>query len=306
MSEADTIHVAERAIEWITSNLDLFQLSHATTDEQRLWLLKPLGELLLTLDVLDRSGLQSWASVSKLVSLGVELAWRETGSGQLFLRLLGEYPDWVILSTLYPTLQRFGLPTDALVQQLTRLLSMRGVRAIEYPAWRELDLVYACVKLGVKPLAEPGAVASRTWLAAHPEPWLLSEGAAYSVTHTVFYITDFGAEPNSLSTRSREYLTLWAPSWQQYFDEAVNYDLLGELVMALRCIGVSEDAYPAFPALRLAQEADGLVPSPPGAGRNLVDERCDARRVRFLRNYHTTLVAIMACAMSLRNSTAVR
>ena len=47
----------ERGTHWLKVNLPQFSLSHASSTETRLRLMKPLGELTLTLDVLKACGL---------------------------------------------------------------------------------------------------------------------------------------------------------------------------------------------------------------------------------------------------------
>ena len=84
--------------------------------------------------------------------------------------------------------------------------------------------------------------------------------------------------------------------WIEYYRSVANYDLLCEMIMVLRCIGRFE--YPEDWGARLLafQRTDGMLPGPT---HGLTDEKTDDLRI-FAKNYHTTLVGLMAAVMSCK------
>lgn len=129
-----------------------------------------------------------------------------------------------------------------------------------------------------------------------PEPWAISEASAYSLTHTVFYTTDFGADIAGLPQAHVAYLKRWVPVWQCYYARAVNMDLLAEMIMVGRCLGL-EEGESMWRAIADAQCPSGAVPSP--LSRDWTESlAADPGKRDFFTNYHTTLVTIMAVAMA--------
>lgn len=69
--------------------------------------------------------------------------------------------------------------------------------------------------------------------------------------------------------------------------------------MVDRCINDGPAPDDIYSWLLAQQDPDGMFRSPPDAGRALRSPSDSAERIRFLSNYHTTLVAIMALTMRL-------
>jgi hypothetical protein len=133
------------------------------------------------------------------------------------------------------------------------------------------------------------------------QPWMLTEENAYVLTHEFFFATDFGKKPSAVPDTVREYVGLWLPAWLRYYVGRENWDLVAELLMTvefLRLPGVSEEW---ISALLRAQQPDGFVNSAEGSFKRLLRPGQTEERRRFLKNYHSTLVAILAIASYARN-----
>ncbi|MGJ0223581.1 DUF6895 family protein, partial [Streptococcus pyogenes] len=167
---------------------------------------------------------------------------------------------------------------------------------LEFPTWRRLDLQRAFESLGVQPF--PPQAAKSCWFFNRPEPWIMSDDIGYALTHDIFYLTDFGRDVTQLPSECIRYLEDWLPSWLGIFLKRPNWDLVAELLMVGSCLR-SEASTEYYEALLSAAEDDGLVPSPPGSGAQLIalEEDVEPRRRRFLSNYHTCLVSCMALGM---------
>ena len=119
----------------------------------------------------------------------------------------------------------------------------------------------------------------------------MDDGQAYSLTHAVFFMTDFGSRPEGLPPACRDHFAHNAQGWAQAFRGRSNHDLFAELALACCCAG--GEAPWAERGLSTVQAEDGMVPGPGLRSPQLVAGATVERR-RFLENYHTTLAAIMA------------
>jgi hypothetical protein len=133
-------------------------------------------------------------------------------------------------------------------------------------------------------------------------PWMVNLELAYTITHEVFYVTDFGFKPYRLDPNIRAYIQTWLPSWLKIYAEKADFDLTAELIMTDACIeGQGFDDYVAL--LVRSQHNMGYMPGPPMTGATLKSDFDLPERVVFLENYHSTLVTIMALIMHRNIST---
>ena len=290
MSDYETLK--RGCLGWVCEYRDQFAMP-PPGDPRFLPLLKPLGELSLTADVLARRSQDpdcAWEIAS--------WCWQQFDEGRLLELVLLEHPDLVAVAAVYQSFAAFGFRNPRFESRLQRTIRLRGVARLEFPAWRALELAQACLALGLDGPWKADESYAATWLAGLPEPWTICESSAYSLTHTVFYRSAFGLQPDAVPAAHREYLTRWLPVWIRYYAGISNFDLVAELVMVCRCITAEdEDDYAAL--LLTAQESDGMVRGPAGGAALLLDQSdTTALRRRFLDNYHTTLVTLMAAAMA--------
>jgi hypothetical protein len=296
-----------RALGWVERNRDQFALAPYTPEPEMVARLKALGELARTADLLCRAGGLP-REIRRRARALLEWSWQQFGRGKVFARLLDARPHAVALGTVYAIFPRHGCADPAVHSRLALLprpagsghaASLRplGDRELlaEYgrdgvfvlglalaQAWRALEL------------ASPWSVErlfARTLLASCPDRPSLAVGDAYSVTHAVFFTTDWGDQPDGLEAACRDHLKRQAPGWMDHFRRAGDLDLYAQLALALACIQVRDYGLQVEAALRQAQAADGMIPGPErlaprGAG--------DPARMAFQRHYHTTLVGLMA------------
>jgi hypothetical protein len=129
----------------------------------------------------------------------------------------------------------------------------------------------------------------------------LTNAEAYSITHGLFYLSDFGSRPVvGLSQSQREHMEWVVDRILGMYIRAGNWDLVSELLVSCHCLGsTGSDTYAlSWRALCGAQWPCGAVPGPyykaekanslTGAkNREYVFEQC----------YHTTLVTALAGAL---------
>ena len=278
---------------WIEENFHQFQLPKSNNIEVTLGALKPLGELVLTMEIFHSYGYRKNES-----EIFISHAWDAVSKGDVLLNALAARPDLIVLSSLYANFKKFGCVNNKLEKLVLHLINTDSCQGLEFPYWRKLDLFHAAESLGVRRMPE---VADKDcWFYRCPEPWVMSNDIAYAVTHDVFYLSDFGRHGIArFSKKSLEYLRVWTPSWLRIFSDQENWDIVSELLMVSQCIDNKKQEENFYSLLIGAQESDGLIPSPKGAGKQLLDFEInpDKNRQRFLSNYHTCLVAGMALAM---------
>lgn len=286
-------HTLDRVFAWIGGQLHNFATIESDRFEHTLGSLKPLGELVLALEILNSHGYREAECLDLLKE-----SWIQVGEGELLLIALASRPDLIVLSGLYANFRRFGLVHERLESLISHLLNTVGCQNLEFPYWRRLDLIHATKSLGIGEFPENPD--RGCWFYGGPEPWMMSDDVAYAITHDVFYLTDFGRCPERLSEVSRQYIATWLPAWLALFRDQPNWDIYSELIMVASCLIQPFNMSHFCAPLIAAQENDGLIPSPPGAGQQLLDFESNPseERKRFLSNYHTCLVAAMALAMA--------
>jgi hypothetical protein len=279
----------DKSFAWLQENRKEFSFALGRTELDRCLLMKPFSELVLALSVLERCDFK--------VRDDLDWAWKEIRNGEHVLDLLLVRPDLTDLIGVVASFASCGYKNSELIKWIGYLRSTRGTRHFEQARWSKIAFEYSLSKLGLR---TKHLDLSKTWMASLPEPWVIGDSMAYSVTHNVFYASDFGASLRVFRVQLLEYLRMWLPVWTRCFVEEKHWDMVGELLLAGKCIGCvgSMDAY--VEQFFDIQNSDGTFPGPDGAGRTLIDQYVSSERQNFLKNYHTTLVGLMAAAMLSR------
>jgi hypothetical protein len=296
--------VAERACAWVKAQWAEFEVPSGLEDHEALSALKPLNELAFVSDVVlrVRPPGDEWASFARR-ALG--FCWEQTAAGARLAGLLSRYPDRFDLTTFYASLARHGWHSDRLHELIAHLFQTTGIARLEVLPWVALDTAESLRALGIAPPRSTEALAERTWLYARPEPWTLSESAAFSAAHTVFHVTNFGLERPRLREDVAGYLEKWLPVWLSYLGRRGNFELLAELLIVDSCLGGCGDTDAGWETLHRAQHESGLVPAiTHGVGHTLAGRQYSStHRSEFKDNYHSSLVAMLAGAMASAPST---
>jgi hypothetical protein len=139
----------------------------------------------------------------------------------------------------------------------------------------------------------------QTLLASTPPVMYLTDNDAYSITHTLFYLSDFGSRP--LGTILKEELPQirWMVGMLMgIYLRLKNWDLVAEFLICCRCLHWSPPCIfdAAWEALLDAQLPDGSVPGPLFSKRKLSEIDDESKRKDYClgQNYHTTLVSALA------------
>jgi hypothetical protein len=288
------------ALGWVFENLHEFSVptfEANTFDKDDFVKIKPISELSLTLSILKRNKI-----IIPVVDPMLEWIWQQTNDGKLLLRLLLARNDFLPGSALYSPLYQMDYKSEVLDSLLEMFSKSTLPVSLPLQPWAQLALNYNLRKLGqvVSPFDR-----SRLYISNLPEPWVVSNEVAYAITHEVFYLTDFGFNGIDCE-RTSEYLNIWLPYWFKKFLLEKDCDLVGEFAMVWCCIYSSQKKEEEIPnpiySILKYQNTDGSIDGPKGAGQFLQSEGNSKERKDFLAKYHTTLVYIMALAMTLNDS----
>jgi hypothetical protein len=187
-------------------------------------------------------------------------------------------------------------------RQYERALSM--LRRWGYPGvteqlpYRTLDLQYFLWKSGlIRTQPAWQALYKQTTLGKATSSIYLSEDDAYSITHTIFYVTDLGNQDFAAIAKDRVRVISILESLLFHFNRTSNWDLTGELLISLDCLRARDSwSYViASKAFQHAWRSDGSVP-PNSPSRS--PKAVDPTRL-FRRYYRTTLVGAIYCSASL-------
>jgi hypothetical protein len=298
-----------RGLSWIETHREQFALPRDPPDPDDLFPLKVLAELARIAEVLARSP-RLPADVRERVTALLRFAWEQFGEGRRFAAFLAARP-YAVLGSMYSIFERIGYvhaDTRALLAQLStpgrvsaRQFPPRSGPELSAPAPFGKDgaavlgigLAQAWRQIGLPSPWSEDRLFPLTWLSRQPEVATLSEGEAYSLTHVVFFMTDFGHRPDGLSGPCRQYLRERCPLWMESFHGKGNLDIYSELAAALASAGEPVPTE-VETRLRRAQADDGMLPGPGFRSRRRLAEIQDPERRFFLEHYHTTLAGILA------------
>ncbi|WP_416979410.1 DUF6895 family protein [Streptomyces sp. T028] len=169
--------------------------------------------------------------------------------------------------------------------------------AFERVPYRQLDLLHTLYLCGIEhDLSAMDTVLPFSILCRRPNVLKLADRDVYAITHTLFYVTDFGRrEPVWPRGYSPGEAVELLEALLVLAEARTNADLVGELLCCLYCLGVtdSEAAHRAWEFLESVQEDNGRVNGPEGILHPGLDsDNADFRH--WAEGYHTTIVAALA------------
>ncbi len=292
--------VADRALSWVVANLDRFN-PLAGGDEINPMAMKSLIELAVLCTSLNEcptfQGDQRIEQCLAMVqAMQNDLPFQE--------RVFRTGKDFLPYTLFAIALQRGAPLPDDDRRRLQHLVDHGNAAVTEQVPYRSLEMRQVFDAAGLRhPLPPYATIYRNTTLARGINPSAASNFDAYSLTHTMFYLTDWGARPPTAIPAAHRARHAWL--LEQMLGMSIrqgNWDLAGEFLLALRCLGPTGSALYAlgWEALSAAQWPDSMVPgptyAPPPASADPDDDAiADAQ---FATCCHTTLVAAFAGGIS--------
>ncbi len=212
-------------------------------------------------------------------------------------RLPCNYPHY---ATGYLALRAAGERFPSFEEAISYVRLNGYPRIMEKTPFQELGSQHRLWKAGLR--AKPptlGATFRATSFGRGQNPIYLSVPEAYSITHTLFYVTDICGPPVNMSLADRHRATDLVGTLLIHYWRKRDWDLSGELLLNLVALDQWDTPLfqTAFDALLKAQRDDGAVPGP--QFMNLTQPN---RKVSFDNCYHTTLVAMFLCRAYLHRT----
>jgi hypothetical protein len=290
----------DQALGWVHERLDLF----SPLDQSPLVdpiALKATAELALACSSLVNTGLHD-PRLDDMVG-----ACQDTARAVEFRRAVHDFPHLMqLFAPIVCGLLRCGLD-DPELQDLTLLLQetydQGYVPAVERTSSQTMDLVYALDRCRVRHgLPDMRSLLELSIVGRQPPVGYLTDRDVYDVTHVLFAICDMGlVTPPPLSAEVLSW-SRWATGalLNEYVKER-DWDLVGELLLVCRCLDfVPEPVFSrAWRALQGAQADDGSVPDTSySPGHAATRSGHDRRAYEFVTNYHPTIVALEAAALT--------
>ncbi|MFI9230071.1 DUF6895 family protein [Streptomyces rimosus] len=294
---AHTAHdISSRALAWLHANREygaLYDVSRdELTDDGDVY--KSLCETALAASLVLRSGVAGTTDLGLAREL-LDFCWDQLDRGALLYERLLRHPLTTDPMETYAHFARGGYRYPQLERLLAHHVALRATHAVEHVPNRRLAVANAARVVGLDegPGAHDwGGLTRATWLGATPEPWHIDWLTGYSVTHTVFHLTDWGRLPGGLPVDLAEYLTQWLPVWTDIWAEAGQWDLTAELMIVGACLPEPWAEDDDWRRLAAIQHDDGLVPRD--------DQPVDGDPAqRYEAHQHPTVVAAIAGTLAL-------
>ncbi|MEU4746474.1 hypothetical protein AB0G02_39280 [Actinosynnema sp. NPDC023658] len=295
---ARTAHeLGSRALGWLRANQHLGGLPPDTDadfdDPNRAY--KPLSESALVASLVLREGVAGPTGLAHAREL-LEFTWRQMRQGDLLYERQLRHSLLTDPMETYAHFTRVGLRHERMDELLAHLSAVDSMT--EVVPNRRLAVANARRILGLDQREDWPALTQATWLGSTPPAWAIDWMTGYSVTHTVFHLTDWGARPEGLPADIAAYLDTWLPAWIDIWSEVEQWDLVGELLIVGVCLPTPRLEQAEWDVLAGAQHDDGLVPRD---GTPVADDPAQ----RFSDQQHTTIVAAVAGTLALSRALIV-
>lgn len=286
----DGIKFQEKILSWLYNNLSYFDPRKDSEIATKSIQLKAFVELIFLYNMFDKGAI---FSRNEALKISVE-------------DLINEVIEDIDFSS-YSILESGYLPVPAIVEEYKRsldsshCLSHKLAEQVSFKLdmfsrkipYRQLDTKYSLNKAGIESnLRNELQLFGETTLGKLKNQLLLTDDAVYSITHTIFYLTDMGRRDISFLT-SKFYNDVFL-KLIVYYQLKQNMDILSELVISLSFLKtqLSGGQYAIISSAlqylyRFQDSEQGFVPSPS------FTKSC-GKEDDFFENYHTTMVALGA------------
>jgi hypothetical protein len=300
---AQTAHdIRSRALSWLHTHRSLGALEGDVGANMERY--KALQETALAASLVLRDGAAGSAECTLAREL-LDFCWRQLKDGTLFYERLLRHPLATDVLEGYAHFARAGYRHPGVERLIPHFAAMGTAKAVEHVPNRRLAIANALritgQDHGVK-APDWETLTRATWLGSTPEPWHIDWMTGYTVTHTVFHLTDWGLHPEWLPDDLVSYLVHWLPVWTDIWVESCQWDLVGELLIVGSSLPEPYGEITDWQRLAALQHTDGLMPRD--------DQPVDDDPVtRFHDHRHTTIVATVAGTIALTralDATALR
>ncbi|WP_199566426.1 DUF6895 family protein [Streptomyces corynorhini] len=306
--------LASRALGWLHTHRERGALPPGCTAElaEPDTVYKPLGETGLAASLVLREAVAGSTEL-RLARELLDFGWKQLGGGSMLHERLLRYPMMSDPLETYAHYARCGYRHEPLELLLRHTTSLHSTRAAEVLPNRRLAVANAArisgfdrgedgdegPRTGSTGGTDWAGLTAATWLGALPEPWLIDWLTAYSMTHTVFHITDWGRLPERLPDDIVRHVGRWLPVWIDIWAEIGEWDLVAELLIVDNCLPEPLGDAAVWERLAGIQHEDGLMPRD---GHPVTGDDQE----RFAAHHHSTVVAAVAGTLAVSRTLGTR
>lgn len=221
-----------------------------------------------------------------------------------FRERVWRYPERLRLYGMtYISLLQCGTGERSYREVIQRIVDQGYATGVELVPFRGLDLRHMLDSGGFKhDIPSYAHLYQQTLLAKSPPLLYATDYDVYCITHTLYYLADFGFRPIDVIPEEQLSTVRWiVGTLLGMYLRSKNWDLVAELLLACRCLRwaprVVFDA--AWDALLDAQAPDGSLSGPNFSEEEMRQlNQSEQRNYHFEQNYHTTLVGALAAFLS--------
>ncbi|GHO83150.1 DUF6895 family protein [Dictyobacter formicarum] len=284
----------DHALDWLDEHRELFNPLTDKSDNPSadIYLTKALGELGLLCMLYYRS---KEGDVEPRIQHFLQLIFGVWQQPQYQERIIRRPEYFQIYTMIYIVLQQCNVITEDYKELIQLVIDQRYVTATETTPMRLLDRRHMldCGQFHHS-LPSYEQLYHNTLLAQTPELAYLTDTDVYAVTHTLFYLTDFGRSSSPILQGDHLATIQWSiETLLGLYLRNKNWDLVGELLLDCYCLhwypGTVFDL--AWETIRKHQLPDGSIPGPRYSQeqRDKLDSTASIHYC-FEENYHTTIV----------------
>jgi hypothetical protein len=301
-SDAIALFISSKALKWVAQNIKYFDPFSESVIPNTIRK-QALCELVLLFLVLRRNDFLCKLEASTYISKYL----CETSFHPFFQASLGRWNHSIVPALYFlaflKSIEDKRYPHQK--EKVCQFLHASNSLIVERFPYRLLELRHAAYLADLEcDLPSTNCLLTNTLLQKKPSLLFLTDDDIYAVTHTVFYATDFGANPTYVwsSNEIENIRALLEPLIALYIRRK-NLDILGELIMAERCLGsLSNSSIWGLDLLSTSQHQEGHIDGP---YRKSTYASAEIGPQIFRECYHTTLVAALMGAVMLQNSTLI-
>jgi len=291
-------HCYNHALDWLDKHRELFNPLTSPSDDPstEIYLTKALGELGLLCMLTSRS---TKDDLDPRIEHCLQLLLAIWQQSHYYERVVRRPEYFQMYTMIYLVLQQCGIIPDTQKALIQQVIDQGYVLATETTPMRLLDRRHMldCGQFR-HDLPSYAELYQQTLLAQTPELVYLTDTDIYAITHTIFYLTDFGRISSPFL--QGDHLTTIRGCIETLLGVYIrhkNWDLVGELLLDCYCL----HWYPeiifdlAWTEISQHQLPDGSVPGPRYSQekRGTLDDTA-GEQYCFEENYHTTIVNALA------------
>lgn len=300
------VTVFDNALAWLYKNLDHFSIrSDANTLEED-YSLKALNELVFFSALYKRKyGILDDDKIKKFISFAAA----ELSNSNYLDKVIRNQESFLAYAGICEGMLECGIEIKGLRDTLKTVVNQGYVTSAERVPFKIMDLRRTLHALNIEHnLTKFNDIFRKTLLYKDPPLPLLHLQDAYIITHTIFYLADFGLrEIFGLPSKRISAIQNIITSLAGIYLYEKNWDILAELLICCYCLRWFP--YPlyeiAWDSLLNVQRSDGSIPGPRSLNEKM-KETASTDKTYFEQNYHTTLVTALACFIVDKFSNQIR